>query len=235
MTIKVPLGIIDEFYIRRSLALSRVNIASGADPNEFVIMKDETASAKSAVAKGARDGQTLEPLQLGGEPVWGITGPQRSAADGARVAAQRRDSARHATGRAGTGQDAAALAAGLMKVEDERKYKKLLIARPVVPMGKDLGYLPGKKKKSCVRGCSRSTIIWNFCSIRKSRAIWTRYWIGLGSIQVEALTYIRGRSIPGQFIIIDEAQNLTKHELKTIVSRVGQGSKIVLMGDPGAN
>jgi PhoH-like ATPase len=119
-----------------------------------------------------------------------------------------------------------------MKVEDERKYKKLLIARPVVPMGKDIGYLPGEKDEKLRPWMQPIYDNLEFLFDTKKQGDIDKILAGLGSIQVEALTYIRGRSIPGQFIIIDEAQNLSKHEVKTIVSRVGEGSKIILLGDP---
>jgi PhoH-like ATPase len=136
------------------------------------------------------------------------------------------------TGKAGTGKTLLTLAAGLMKVEDERKYKKLLIARPVVPMGKDIGYLPGEKDEKLRPWMQPIYDNLEFLFDTKKPGDIEKILAGLGSIQVEALTYIRGRSIPGQFIIIDEAQNLSKHEIKTIVSRVGENSKIVLLGDP---
>ena len=136
------------------------------------------------------------------------------------------------TGRAGTGKTLITLAAGLMKVEDEHRFKKLLIARPVVPMGKDIGYLPGEKEEKLRPWMQPIYDNLEFLFDTKKSADLDKILMGMGSIQVEALTYIRGRSIPGQFIIIDEAQNLSKHEVKTIVSRVGENSKIVLLGDP---
>lgn len=119
-----------------------------------------------------------------------------------------------------------------MKVEDEQAYKKLLIARPVVPMGKDIGYLPGEKEEKLRPWMQPIYDNLEFLFDTKKQGDIDKILAGLGSIQVEALTYIRGRSIPGQFIIIDEAQNLSRHEVKTILSRVGEASKIVLLGDP---
>jgi PhoH-like ATPase len=136
------------------------------------------------------------------------------------------------TGKAGTGKTLLALAASLMKIEDEQKYKKLLIARPVIPMGKDIGYLPGEKDEKLRPWMQPIYDNLEFLFDVKKAGDIDKILAGLGSIQVEALTYIRGRSIPAQFIIIDEAQNLSKHEVKTIISRVGEGSKIVLVGDP---
>ncbi|MDF2815504.1 MAG: hypothetical protein K0Q81_1704, partial [Paenibacillus sp.] len=178
------------------------------------------------------DVKKLEPLYLSNEPIWGI---------GARNVQQRmalelllNDDIPLVTltGKAGTGKTLLTLAAGLMKIEDEHKYKKLLIARPVVPMGKDIGYLPGEKDEKLRPWMQPIYDNLEFLFDTKKPGDIEKILAGMGSIQVEALTYIRGRSIPGQFIIIDEAQNLSKHEVKTIVSRVGEGSKIVLVGDP---
>ncbi|MBQ9395051.1 MAG: PhoH family protein [Proteobacteria bacterium] len=140
-------------------------------------------------------------------------------------------------GKAGTGKTLVALAAGLQKATEEQVYSKLLVARPIFPLGKDVGYLPG--------GIEDKLNPWmqpifdnveflmglNDEDKRRGRRSYKEL-IDMGLLQIEALTYIRGRSIPNQFIIVDEAQNLTPHEVKTIITRVGQGTKVVLTGDP---
>src|SRR5690606_3941393 len=135
-------------------------------------------------------------------------------------------------GKAGTGKTLLTLAAGLMQTEDLRLYKKLLVARLIVPVGKDIGYLLGEKHEKLRSWMSpiydKFEYLFNTKKPGELDAILAR----MSSIEVEALTYIRGRSIPEQFIIIDEAQNLTKHEAKTILTRVGERSKIVFVGDP---
>jgi PhoH-like ATPase len=225
-------ALIDQLYNQRFLPAEHVHSGTALYPHEFVILKDELGSSRSALVKVSGDGTKLELLHLSNEPVWGI---------GARNAQQRmalelllNDSIPLVTltGKAGTGKTLLALAAGLMKVEDEHKYMKLLIARPVVPMGKDIGYLPGEKEEKLRPWMQPIYDNLEFLFNTKKPGDIDKILAGLGSIQVEALTYIRGRSIPGQFIIIDEAQNLSRHEVKTIVSRVGEGSKIVLVGDP---
>jgi PhoH-like ATPase len=233
LTLYVHPGIIDNFYNARYLPVADLNANVELYPHEFVILRDELGTSKSALLKVSADGKRLDPLYLSNDPVWGI---------GARNVQQRmalelllNDDIPLVTlsGKAGTGKTLLALAAGLMKTEDERKYKKLLIARPVVPMGKDIGYLPGEKDEKLRPWMQPVYDNLEFLFDTKKAGDIEKILAGMGSIQVEALTYIRGRSIPGQFIIIDEAQNLSKHEVKTIVSRVGEGSKIVLMGDPG--
>ncbi|PZE22671.1 PhoH family protein [Paenibacillus xerothermodurans] len=232
LTIHVHPGVIDEFYTYRLLSVNSLQLSYPLHPHEFVILKDEMGTSKSALLKVDATGRKLEPLFLSNDPIWGI---------GARNAQQRmalelllNDEIPIVTltGKAGTGKTLLTLASGLMKVEDERKYKKLLIARPVVPMGKDIGYLPGEKEEKLRPWMQPIYDNLEFLFDTKKSGDIDKILAGLGSIQVEALTYIRGRSIPGQFIIIDEAQNLSKHEIKTIVSRVGEGSKIVLLGDP---
>ena len=121
------------------------------------------------------------------------------------------------------------------------RYDKILVARPIMPLGKDIGYLPGTKDQKL--NYWMQPVFDNLAFIfQKDREIERTghsryrdkvdYLLDSGIIEIEALTYIRGRSIPNQFIIIDEAQNLTPHEVKTIISRVGKGTKIVLTGDP---
>lgn len=201
-------------------------------PHEFVILKDEMGSTKSALLKVNTDALRLEPLFLSNESVWGISARNAQQRMALELLLNDDIPIVTITGKAGTGKTLLALAAGLMKVEDEHKYKKLLIARPVVPMGKDIGYLPGEKEEKLRPWMQPIYDNLEFLFDTKKSGDIDKILMGLGSIQVEALTYIRGRSIPGQFIIVDEAQNLSRHEVKTIVSRVGEGSKIILMGDP---
>lgn len=225
-------SIIDEFYSYRTLSVKELSEKGFLNPHEFAIIKDEMGTSKSALLKVSKEGDTLEPLQLSNEPVWGIVARNAQQRMALELLLNDDIPLVTLTGRAGTGKTLLALAAGLMKVEDERKYKKLLIGRPVVPVGKDIGYLPGEKEEKLKPWMQPIYDNLEFLFDAKKSGDVEKILAGLGSIQVEALTYIRGRSIPGQFIIIDEAQNLSRHEVKTIVSRVGEGSKIVLMGDP---
>ncbi|BBH21245.1 hypothetical protein Back11_25900 [Paenibacillus baekrokdamisoli] len=232
LTLFVHPAVIDEFYTYRFLTIKNLQLTTRLQPNEFVILRDELGTSKSALLKVTQDGAKLEPLYLSNDPVWGMTARNAQQRMALELLLNDDIPLVTLTGKAGTGKTLLALAAGLMKVEDEHKYKKLLIARPVVPMGKDIGYLPGEKEEKLRPWMQPIYDNLEFLFDTKKSGDIDKILMGLGSIQVEALTYIRGRSIPGQFIIIDEAQNLTRHEVKTIVSRVGEGSKIVLMGDP---
>ena len=138
------------------------------------------------------------------------------------------------SGKAGTGKTLLALACALEKTITENKYNSILVARPIIPMGNELGFLPGtmeEKMEPWMKPIEDNiNFLFNRNTPNKDNTFEELTQKGL--IQVEPITFIRGRTIPNQFIIIDEAQNLTKHEVKTIISRAGEGTKIILTGDP---
>ena len=137
-------------------------------------------------------------------------------------------------GKAGTGKTLLAIAAGLKKVLDENIYSRVLVSRPVIPMGKDIGYLPGAKSEKLSHWMRPlfDNLEYIITNQNRKNLKSIQSLIDNKLIEIEALTYMRGRSLPEQFIIIDEAQNLSPHEVKTIVSRAGAGTKVVLTGDP---
>lgn len=195
-------------------------------------MKDALGSSSSAIGIVDQTGKVVRKLVYNHEPIWGIK-PRNVGQTMAMELLFRQDiSLVTMIGKAGTGKTLLALASGLMQTEDLHSYKKLLVARPIVPVGKDLGYLPGEKQEKLRPWMQPIYDNLEYLFNTKKPGELEAILAGMGSIEVEALTYIRGRSIPDQFIIIDEAQNLTKHEVKTILTRVGERSKIVLMGDP---
>ncbi|KLO22060.1 PhoH family protein [Marinitoga sp. 1197] len=134
-------------------------------------------------------------------------------------------------GSAGTGKTLLALAIGLSKVLDEKKYKKLLVSKPIVPVGKDIGYLPGSVQEKMRPWLQPIYDNLDFLFQGKGKKP-DEYLEKREILEIEVLSYIRGRSIPEQYMIIDEAQNLTPHEIKTIITRVGENTKIILTGDP---
>ncbi|OPZ28004.1 MAG: PhoH-like protein [Lentisphaerae bacterium ADurb.BinA184] len=139
------------------------------------------------------------------------------------------------TGKAGTGKTLLAVAAGLRKVFKEDLYNRLLIFRPTTPLGRDIGFLPGdvgEKMKPWMQPVYDALELIREQDKRSRFRALPPDILECEEISIEPLTYIRGRSIPHQFIVIDEAQNLTPLELKTVVTRVGRGTKIVLTGDP---
>lgn len=202
-------------------------------PNEFVILS-ANGDATRYLGRLDRESGKLKNIDCYMDPVLGV----RSLNLRQRIALELLldDSIQLVTmvGKAGTGKTLLAIAAGLQKAVMEKVYTRVLVSRPVIPMGKDIGYLPGQKQQKMAQWMQplfdnlehiiESAHLQNVKSIDQL--------LNNKSIEVEALTYIRGRSLPRQFIIIDEAQNLTPHEVKTIVSRAGEGTKVVLTGDP---
>ncbi|MBU9711262.1 PhoH family protein [Evansella tamaricis] len=223
--------ILDQLYEKRKLSLSHFGF-SNVYPNQFFIARDETNLSRSALAMVSTDSKYVQLLVYKEDTIWGIR--PRNVQQKMAIELLNRDDIPLVTlaGKAGTGKTLLSLAAGLYQTEELQKYKKLLVARPVVPVGKDIGFLPGEKDEKLRPWMQPIYDNLEFLFNAKKPGELEQILAGMGSIEVEALTYIRGRSIPDQFIIIDEAQNLTKHEVKTILTRVGEGSKIVLMGDP---
>ncbi|WP_047151531.1 PhoH family protein [Aneurinibacillus tyrosinisolvens] len=231
-TVKAPIETIQHFYGQGPFELKRFLPTVSLHPNEFVIMKDELGGSSSAMGRVSGDGRLLLPLLFGDEIVWGVKARNAQQKMAMELLLNKDIPLVTLTGKAGTGKTLLSLAAGLMMTEDDHEYKKLLVARPIVPLGKDIGYLPGEKEEKLKPWMQPIYDNLEYLFNTKQSGDLDKILAGLGSIQVEALTYIRGRSIPEQFIIIDEAQNLTKHEAKTILTRVGENSKIILMGDP---
>jgi PhoH-like ATPase len=227
----LSVDLLGRFYEKGELLLS--DIANHTFyPNQYLVMKDVLGGSASALGMVDKTRKKVKKLAINQEHVWGVH-PRNVQQTMAIELLLRKDiSLVTLIGKAGTGKTLLALASGLMQTEDYRDFKKLLVARPIVPVGKDLGFLPGEKQEKLRPWMQPIFDNLEYLFNTKKPGELDAILAGMGSIEVEALTYIRGRSLPKQFIIIDEAQNLTKHEVKTIITRVGEGSKIVLMGDP---
>ncbi|MBT2756155.1 PhoH family protein [Mesobacillus foraminis] len=223
----------NQFYEKGELSLTEIK-GHTLYPNQFLLMKDLLGGSASAL--GIVDKKKMKVRKLifdhEGKPVWGIRARNVQQIMAMEMLLRNDLPLVTLSGRAGTGKTLLALATGLYQTEDLGRYKKLLVARPIVPVGKDLGFLPGEKQEKLRPWMQPIFDNLEYLFNAKKPGELDAILAGMGSIEVEALTYIRGRSLPDQFIIIDEAQNLTKHEVKTILTRVGEGSKIVLMGDP---
>ncbi|MGI6394049.1 MAG: PhoH family protein [bacterium] len=201
--------------------------------NKFFMLTDEANEQHQGVVRIDPFENALVPLkQFKG--VWGLRArnfAQKLALD---ILMDDRIKLVSLMGTAGTGKTLLAIACGLQKCLDEGKYTKMLVARPIYPMGRDIGFLPGtieEKLKPWMQPVF-DNLEYLLAGYDSSSFGKMNDLLNSGVIEIEALTYIRGRSIPEQFIIVDEAQNLTPHEVKTIVSRVGENTKIVLTGDP---
>ena len=202
--------------------------------NEYILMVSPENS--SAVCRYNGKAKRLEPLLPIARDIWGIQPlnvEQRCAID-----MLLRDDLQLVTlvGAAGTGKTLLALACGMRKVFDDTIYSKILVSRPIVPLGKDIGYLPGTKEEKLSHWMQPIFDNLEFlCSTTNGEgngAATLEFIMESKKIEMEAVTYIRGRSLPKMYMIIDEAQNLTPHEVKTIISRAGKGTKVILTGDP---
>lgn len=137
-------------------------------------------------------------------------------------------------GKAGTGKSLVVLACALELVISKKEYDKFIIYRPIQPVGNDIGYLPGTMEEKLAPWFQAIMDNFKMLFSNKVGGDWRRdleMFQKKGRIEMEAITYIRGRSIPNAVILIDECQNLTKEEVKTILTRAGENTKIILTGD----
>ncbi|NJL24964.1 MAG: PhoH family protein [Calothrix sp. SM1_5_4] len=220
---------IDRFYRDRGLEVGEEHKLMA---NQYLIMKDRANSNHSAIGRfDAKQGRVV-PLISPSESVWGIH--PRNMEQSFAFDALLNDEILFVSlvGKAGTGKTLLALAAGLHKTLDEGRFQRLLVSRPIFPMGRDIGYLPGDVEQKLNPWMQPIFDNVEFLlGADKKAAGRAQELINQGMLNIEPLTYIRGRSIPSQYLIVDESQNLTPHEIKTIVTRAGQGTKVVLTGD----
>ena len=203
-------------------------------PNEYVSLTDETNPKRTALTKVDATGKKLVPILDCREGVWGIKPRNREQHFAFDALLDDRVKLVTLMGKAGTGKTLITMAAGLKRTVLDREFRRLVVARPTISMGKELGFLPGSLDEKLapwmqpIHDALEMLSDLNMGHDHRRSADLMRS----GSIVVEALSYIRGRSIANQFMIIDEAQNLTPLEAKTIVTRVGTGTKIIFTGDP---
>jgi PhoH-like ATPase len=220
---------IDLFYREKAFVPSPDHKLLG---NQYVIMKDESNPNHSAVGRYDLNAQAIVPLITPNDSVWGVH--PRNVEQSFALDALLNDEILFVSlvGKAGTGKTLMALAAGLSKTLDDGRFQKLLVSRPIFPMGKDIGYLPGDVEQKLNPWMQPIFDNVEFLmGADKKAAGRAQELINQGMLNIEPLTYIRGRSIPNQYLIVDEAQNLTPHEIKTIVTRAGANTKVVLTGD----
>lgn len=252
-SIKVQQEQLEKFFKNGGLKLNQEKLLA----NQYVLM-ESSLTAKGNQAKGGRSkelgGEQMEPgpteeksvglgrydkkkdeivpLSSNKTPIWRVH-PRNYEQSFAFDALLNPDlQFVSLLGKAGTGKTLLALAAGLYKTMDENIYKRMLVCRPVFPMGKDIGYLPGdieQKLNPWMQPVFDSLDY--IMGLGKKASRITRDLVDQGLLSIEPLAYIRGRSIPHQYLIVDEAQNLTPHEIKTIITRAGTGTKVVLTGD----
>lgn len=200
--------------------------------NQYIVMRDASNPNHSAIGRFSEKEGGIVPLLSPTESIWGIH--PRNVEQTFAMDCLLNDEILFVSlvGKAGTGKTLMALAAGLYKTLDEGRFQRLLVSRPIFPMGRDLGYLPGDVEQKLNPWMQPIFDNVEFLmGADKKAAGRAQELINQGMLNIEPLTYIRGRSIPNQYLIVDEAQNLTPHEIKTIVTRAGQGTKVVLTGD----
>jgi PhoH-like ATPase len=223
----VPPAKIDQFYQEK-----KITIDSKLYGNQYVILKDASNANHSAIGRYSLKEKAIIPLINPPDSIWGITA--RNVEQSFALDALLNDECMMVSlvGKAGTGKTLLAIAAGLFKTLDEGRYQRLLVSRPIFPMGRDIGYLPGDIEQKLNPWMQPIFDNVEFLmGADKKAAGRAQELINQGMLNIEPLTYIRGRSIPKQYLIVDEAQNLTPHEIKTIITRAGTGTKVVLTGD----
>jgi PhoH-like ATPase len=229
--IKVSQEILDRFYKNSKIGDS--DLGMKPCPNEFIVLSPENNPSHGTEARWCEGKKCLLPLAYSQSSPWGIKALNREQKFALELLLNDQIKIVTLVGQAGTGKTLLALAAGLEKVLEDNHYSKMLVTRPVVPMGGDIGFLPGTKEEKLRPWMQpiydNLEFLFQDCSVSYGML---HDLTQKGTLELEALTYIRGRSIPKQFIICDEAQNLSPHMIKTLITRVGEDTKIVLTGDP---
>ena len=226
--------VIDRFYAGEDIYPHNFTEEMGEQlfPNQYVMMISNANQKKSALARLKATHEPLKKIVHKTLPDWKIESRNKEQAFAIDMLMDPDIKIVSLVGRAGSGKTLLAIAAGLQQTiglrSDENHYSRLIVSRPVQPLGKDIGFLPGTMEEKMLPWLM--PIQDNLKFLMGDRTSLEMY-MDKGKIEIEALTYIRGRSISNAFIVIDEAQNLTKHEIKTIITRIGEGTKIILTGD----
>jgi len=231
----VPTATINAFYQAEAYQFDNEVFV----PNEFILLVDELNPKHTGIGRAVGKSQ-LKHLSSTFDTAWRVKPHSKEQRMALELLLDPEVDLVTLIGQAGTGKTLLALAAGLTTTLNDKRYEKLLVSRPVIPLGRDIGYLPGTKDEkmklwmqpifdnlSYLMGLQH-----NGRNEGETSQQMVARLIKEEVVELEALTYIRGRSISKQYVVVDEAQNLTPHEVKTIISRVGEGTKMVLTGDP---
>jgi PhoH-like ATPase len=229
----VEAAVIDKLYAVGSL--ERDDIDEDLKPNHY-IQFNAAETRQSALAKYDPFEGIIRPVDRMSRDTWGLMPLNREQKLALDALNDPRIKLVTLLGKAGTGKTLLAIAAGLHAVTETREAQKLLVARPVLSLGRDLGYLPGtveEKLNPWMKPIYDNVdFLLGLTADQKRAGRGAHELIDQGLLEIEPLSYIRGRSIPNQFMVIDESQNLTPHEVKTIITRAGEGTRIILTGDP---
>ncbi|MBE6375619.1 MAG: PhoH family protein [Lentisphaerae bacterium] len=228
--------LLEEAYSKKELPADKVPELL---TNEFVRLTSESDEKKKILLRKHSSGSLIMPSHRT-DKVWNLSPRNKEQRMALDLLLDPEVKLVSLMGGAGTGKTLLALAAALQQTLHENLYEKILVSRPIIPLGNDIGFLPGSKESKLASWMQPIFDNLEFLlggeeerKPKSSSRLSIESLMNSHKLDLEALTYIRGRSIPRQFIIIDEAQNLTPHEVKTIISRCGNDSKMVLTGDPG--
>jgi len=224
--------LIDRFYSGDSVLIEEDEVKELWYPNQFIMLVSNANEKKTALARFNGHHAPLEKIIHDKLPDWKINARNKEQAFAMDLLMNPDIKIVSLIGRAGSGKTLMAIAAGLQQTIGLRSelnhYSRLIVSRPIQPLGKDIGFLPGTMQEKMLPWLMPIQDNLKFLMGDKTSL---EMYMEKGKIEIEALTYIRGRSIANAFVIIDEAQNLTKHEIKTIITRIGDGTKIILTGD----
>ena len=222
--------VIDRFYDGEEVVIEKDEVNGLWYPNQFVMMVSNANDKKTALARFQSHHMSLKNIIHDKLPDWNISSRNKEQAFAMDLLMNPDIKLVSLIGRAGSGKTLCAIAAGLQQTlgAGENHYNRLIVSRPVQPLGKDIGFLPGTMHEKMLPWLMPIQDNLQYLLGDKNAM---QMYVEKGKIEIEALTYIRGRSIADAYVVIDEAQNLTKHEIKTIITRIGNGTKIVLTGD----
>jgi PhoH-like ATPase len=236
-TLDVSSELVDRLGRREDVPMGDLDVPRDElHPHAGIVMRDRNSAKHTALGRYDAAREAVVPLRIARDGAWGVRPRNMEQSFALDMLLNPEVHLLTLVGKAGTGKTLLTIAAGLKAVLDDGTYSRLLVSRPIFPLGKDMGFLPGtiEEKLNPWMQPIFDNLEYIF-STGRTRMSSGRDWaelVAAGTLQVEPLTYIRGRSLPNQFLIVDEAQNLTPHEVKTIITRCGADTKIVLTGDP---
>jgi PhoH-like ATPase len=234
VTVDVDRATVDQLAKREMIDAGRLD--EELYPNAGVVLRERDRPRHTALGRFDPKEGAVVPLRVGREGVWRVRPRNLEQYFALDMLLSPEIHLLTLVGKAGTGKTLLAIAAGLQSVIQDGAYSRMLVSRPIFPMGRDVGYLPGtvEEKLNPWMQPIFDNLEYIFSSGRGRVSEHRNYeeLVASGVIQVEPLTYIRGRSLPNQFLVVDEAQNLTPHQVKTVITRCGADTKIILTGDP---
>ena len=224
--------LIERFYADEKIHLDEFDMKEPLSPNQYLLLTSNANPKKTCLARFVDTQSPLKKINSASIPDWNIKPRNKEQSFAIDMLMNPEIKLVSLIGRAGSGKTLCAIAAGLQQTigmdKHKNKYSRLIVSRPVQPMGKDIGFLPGTMEEKMLPWLMPIQDNLKYLMGDKSSL---ELYMQKGKIEIEALTYIRGRSISDAFVIIDEAQNLTRHEIKTIITRIGENTKIILTGD----